>query len=87
MKPPVKRCHSDNKGHKTDGDTKEAVDDIKVGVNQLNQDSNVDQEKGNGVDKASEKDRQESSISAPEVIPEKPDRTFRGKGFQESIQR
>ena len=43
--------------------------------------------KGPGEGKASEKDRQESSISAPEVIPEKTDRAFREKGFQESMER
>ena len=46
MQSSVKRCHSDDKGHKTDGDTKQADNDIKDGVNQSKQDSSVDQEKG-----------------------------------------
>ena len=46
MKSSVKRCHSEDKGHKTDRDTKEAVDDIKDGVHRSKQDNNVDQEKG-----------------------------------------
>jgi len=41
----VKRRHSDDNGHKTDGATKETVDDIKDGANQSKQDSNVDQKK------------------------------------------
>ena len=46
VKSSVKRRHSEDEGHKTDGDTKEADDDIKDGVNQSKQDSSVDQEKG-----------------------------------------
>ena len=64
VKSSVKRCHSDDKGHKTDGDTKEADDDTEDGVNQSKQDCNVDQEKGKeGVKKKSNADLTISSSS------------------------